>query len=41
MIVEPKSRDKLDAMVNGSEDGITDWLSINWRQAEENVRRLR
>jgi RNA-directed DNA polymerase len=28
-------------MVNGPEDQPTDWWSIDWRQAEEEVRRLR
>jgi hypothetical protein len=44
--VEPK--DKLDAtvadqdgMVNGPEDGHLGWDAILWREAEENVRRLR
>jgi RNA-directed DNA polymerase len=27
--------------VNGPEDETTDWLSIDWRQAEDDVRRLR
>jgi RNA-directed DNA polymerase len=27
--------------VNGPEDEITDWSSINWRQVEDDVRRLR
>jgi RNA-directed DNA polymerase len=27
--------------VNGPEDEITDWLSINWQQVEDDVRRLR
>jgi RNA-directed DNA polymerase len=30
-----------DAVANGPEDGSTDWLSIDWREAEEDVRRLR
>ncbi|WP_128382279.1 group II intron reverse transcriptase/maturase [Streptomyces cavernae] len=29
------------AAVNGPEDDFTDWLSIDWQAAEENVRRLR
>ncbi len=29
------------ALVNGPDDEILDWSSIDWRQAEENVRRLR
>jgi RNA-directed DNA polymerase len=28
-------------MVNGPEDGGTDWLSVDWQQAEDDVRRLR
>jgi len=28
-------------MVNGPEDEITDWSSINWRRVEDDVRRLR
>jgi RNA-directed DNA polymerase len=28
-------------VVNGPEDEDTDWLSIDWRQAEDDVRRLR
>jgi RNA-directed DNA polymerase len=28
-------------VVNGPEDETTDWSSINWRQVEDNVRRLR
>jgi RNA-directed DNA polymerase len=31
----------VDAVVNGPEDEDTDWLSIDWRQAEDDVRRLR
>jgi RNA-directed DNA polymerase len=27
--------------VNGPEDGLPDWAAIDWRQAEDNVRRLR
>jgi hypothetical protein len=29
------------AGANGPEDDVTDWLSIDWRQAEDDVRRLR
>jgi RNA-directed DNA polymerase len=29
------------AMVNGPEDGLPDWTAIDWREAEDNVRRLR
>ncbi len=42
MIPEPE--DKLDAtvaVVSGPEDVKLDWRQIDWRQAEENVRRLR
>ena len=41
MIPEPE--DKLDAAnaVSGSEDANLDWRQVDWRQAEENVRRLR
>jgi RNA-directed DNA polymerase len=28
-------------MVNGPEDSVLDWDSINWRTHEDNVRRLR
>jgi RNA-directed DNA polymerase len=28
-------------LVNGPEDGLPDWTAIDWRAAEENVRRLR
>ena len=28
-------------VVNGPEDETTDWSSVNWRQVEDNVRRLR
>ena len=28
-------------MVNGPEDELCDWDAVDWRQAEENVRRLR
>jgi RNA-directed DNA polymerase len=30
-----------EVMVNGPEDQPTDWWSIDWRQAEDEVRRLR
>jgi len=30
-----------DAVVNGPEDDLPDWLSIDWQQVEEDVRRLR
>jgi RNA-directed DNA polymerase len=29
------------SVANGPEDDVTDWLSIDWRQAEDDVRRLR
>jgi RNA-directed DNA polymerase len=29
------------AVVNGPEDDDLDWLSIDWQQAEDDVRRLR
>ena len=45
MTKAPESTDKLDAainvVVNGPENAIFDWHQINWRQIEENVRRLR
>src|SRR5213078_1105726 len=28
-------------MANGPEDEVTGWLSVNWQQAEDDVRRLR
>jgi RNA-directed DNA polymerase len=28
-------------LVNGPEDGLLDWPSIDWRAVEDNVRRLR
>ena len=41
----PEPEDKLDAptkvVVSGPEDAILDWRQIDWRQVEENVRRLR
>ena len=41
----PEPKGKLDTMpngvVNGPEDEITDWSLINWRQVEDDVRRLR
>jgi RNA-directed DNA polymerase len=40
--VTPEPEDKLDTMVvSGPEDETLDWRRINWRQVEENVRRLR
>jgi RNA-directed DNA polymerase len=45
MTQAPESTDKLDAttnvVVNGPENAPLDWDQINWRQVEENVRRLR
>ena len=29
------------AMVNGPDGDVTDWLSIDWQQAEHDVQRLR
>jgi RNA-directed DNA polymerase len=38
-------KDKLDApaspVVNGPEDDVLDWLSIDWHTVEDDVRRLR
>ena len=45
MTQAPEPTDKLDTttsvVVNGPQDANHDWLQIDWRQAEENVRRLR
>jgi hypothetical protein len=45
MTEAPGPNDKLDAAttdaVNGPEDAILDWHAIDWRQAEDGVRRLR
>lgn len=43
MVNAPEPKDKLDAMmvVNGPEDDPLDWPSIDWRRAEDDVRRLR
>lgn len=30
-----------NVMVNGPEDEITDWLQVDWRQVDDDVRRLR
>ena len=30
-----------DAVVNGPSDDVLDWQSVDWRQAEDSVRRLR
>src|SRR5260370_1167631 len=38
----PEPRDKLDTTtVNGPEDEVLDWDAVNWRQAGDNVRRMR
>src|SRR6266566_2589528 len=38
----PEPRDKLDTTtVNGPEDEVLDWDAVDWRQAEDSVRRLR
>jgi RNA-directed DNA polymerase len=41
----PEPKDKLDAamtvVVNGPEDAPFDWHAIDWRQVEDDVRRLR
>ncbi|MFD7445719.1 hypothetical protein [Streptomyces sp. NPDC059909] len=29
------------AAVNGPEDDVTDWLSIDWQRVDDDVRRLR
>src|ERR1700735_1330531 len=41
--LEPKGKlgAAADAVVNGPEDGPCRWESVDWRAAEENVRRLR
>jgi hypothetical protein len=41
--VIPEPEDKLDTVnaVSGSEDANLDWRQVDWRRAEENVRRLR
>jgi RNA-directed DNA polymerase len=43
MTMTPEPEDKLDAAdaVSGPEDASLDWRRIDWRQVEENVRRLR
>jgi RNA-directed DNA polymerase len=43
MTMTPEPEDKLDAAdaVSGPEDAGLDWRRIDWRQVEENVRRLR
>jgi hypothetical protein len=41
----PEREDRLDAatdvVVNGPEDASFDWQAIDWRQVEDDVRRLR
>src|SRR5438552_5248254 len=38
----PEPRDKLDTTtVNGPEGDVLDWDAVHWRQAEDDVRRLR
>jgi len=38
----PEPMDKLDTVtVNGPEDEINDWDAVDWRQVEDDVRRLR
>lgn len=45
MTEDPEPKDKLDStpkgVVNGPEGDATDWLAIDWRQVEGDVRRLR
>jgi RNA-directed DNA polymerase len=45
MTTTPEPTDKLDAatmvVVNGPEDATLDWRQVDWRAAEESVRRLR
>ena len=47
MIVIPEPKDKLDAtparigVVNGPEGEVLDWQGVNWRQVQDDVRRLR
>jgi RNA-directed DNA polymerase len=45
MIEAPEPTDKLDAatmvVANGPEDATLDWRQVDWRAAEESVRRLR
>jgi RNA-directed DNA polymerase len=45
MTEAPEPKDKLDAatavVVNGPEDAPFDWRQVDWRQVEEDVRRLR
>ena len=47
MTAAPEPKDKLDAtsalfgVVNGPEGATPDWTAVDWRQVEEDVRRLR
>jgi hypothetical protein len=45
MTEAPEPKDKLDAttnvVVNGPEDAPWDWRQVDWRQVEDEVRRLR
>lgn len=41
MLEQALARPAADAVVNGPEGACPDWLSIDWRQAEDDVRRLR
>ena len=38
---EPTSVDERAVLVNGPEDDVLDWYAIDWRAAEDDVRRLR
>ena len=42
MTMTPEPEDKLDTItVSGPEDVMLDWRQVDWRRAEEHVRRLR
>jgi RNA-directed DNA polymerase len=41
MLQDPELKGKLDTLVNGPEDDASAWLSVDWRRAEDEVRRLR
>lgn len=41
MAARPAAGSAVPAVVNGPEDEPLDWHAINWRDAEEAVRRLR